>query len=562
MTDKKNKSKGSKILIVFLSFVVLCLVGVVAYILLTTVFVKENLTTMYLASKTSEVMAMDEEGQEVTFVRGLKATVSDRTKKVDEVEYTKFYVDETAYYALPETFVEEKQDAVLETELWAYRTCSVYEDDSSSKLNGILEKGTKIEVTDHSELLEDGTVERYGYEGGYIYAKYLTADETYATSANDSEIAQLMATKTENDYGAGSAADLDYYGMETPTFEDNVMPEVCQSLYLQVGVLGDVDRYIQLAQETNVNTFVIDIRDSYIITYQSDVMKEWSPSSYAAAQYTKEDFKAIVQKCKDAGLYLVARITTFKDVHFMEDHPEYAILNKTENNAPFRYGGAYWPSPYVRDVWEYNVELSKELITDLNFNEVQYDYVRFPEEIDLYADIKDILDLQNTYGESRAQTIQRFLMYAADEVHKVGGYISADVFGETSNDYVCAYGQYWPAVSSVVDAISAMPYPDHFESHAYGISSYVWQVPYQLFTCWGADVANMQAMTPTPAKIRTWLQGYDSIHEPLVIYDNTKIEEQIQGLIDSGIYDGGYIIWNAGSSLDKYYAYREALSKY
>lgn len=557
---KKKKNNVLRYLVLILCFAVLVVAGILAYTFL--VQPKEEKVSMYLASDSNEVMVLDSEGTETKLIRGSEVLVSNQTKKIDEVENTKFYQGENTYYALGDVFVENKEDSVLEKELWTYRVASVYTDEESSKLNGVIEKGTKITITGHSEVQEDGTVERYGYEGGFIYAKYLTSDETYAVSANDSSYAQNMASKTEDTYGAGAASDLDYYGIETPTFENNVMPEVCQTLYLQAGVLGNIDAYIDYAKQTHINTFVIDIRDSHVITFQSDVMKEWSPSSYANAIYSKDEMKNMVQKAKDAGIYVVARMTTFKDVYFMEDHPEYAILDKNDNNSPFQYASAYWPSPFVREVWEYNVELSKELITDLNFNEIQYDYVRFPEEIDYYSDILGVLDLQNKYNETRAQAVQRFLMYAADEVHKVGGYISADVFGETSNDYVCAYGQYWPAISSVVDAISAMPYPDHFEDHAYGISDYVWQNPYQLFVYWGSDVANMQAMTPTPAKIRTWIQAYDSIREPFVEYDNSKIEEQIQGLIDAGIYDNGYILWNSGSSLDKYYSYQTALSKY
>ena len=152
-------------------------------------------------------------------------------------------------------------------------------------------------------------------------------------------------------------------------------------------------------------------------------------------------------------------------------------------------------------------------------------------------------------------------MYACDELHKVGVYVSADVFGETSNDYVCAYGQYWPAISNVVDVISPMPYPDHFLEHAYGIEEVVWEAPYKLLKAWGSQALERQNETPSPARVRTYIQGYDSIYEPYVSYDNSKLEEQINGLIDSGIYDNGYIVWNSGSYIDNYYLYFDALSK-
>ncbi|MBR2578446.1 MAG: hypothetical protein IKE38_05885 [Erysipelotrichaceae bacterium] len=546
--------KKNRILTIVSVILFLLIIGLSVYAML---FMNGNTTPMYLASESSEAVVLDKEGNEVSFVRGKEVGATSRTKKFDEQEYVRIYIDEEEYYVPAEYLVEDKEAAVLEKELWVYRTCTIYEDGESSDIKGLIEKGEAINVTSHTPLKDDGTVDRYGYDGGYILSKYLTADESYAKAPCDS----VFINDTEDPYGAGAASDLDYYPNEKPSFPDNVMPEVCKALYINTYALNDIEEYIDYALSTSVNTFVIDIRDSHIISYASPVMEKYSPSSYAAASFTKEEMTEKVKKCRDAGLYVVARITVFKDSNFMNDHPEYAILDKNDNMRPFRYGSAYWPSAYCREVWEYNIELSKECITDIGFNEIQFDYVRFPEQIDYYADILNALDLQNTYNESRSQAIQRFLMYACDEIHAVGGYVSADLFGETSEGYVCAYGQFLPAISNVVDVISPMPYPDHFSPHAYGIAEFVWEVPYKLLINWGAHTKQMQETIDNPAKVRTYIQGYNSIHEPIVFYDNAKLAEQIQALIDSGIYDG-YIVWNAGSYIDTYMLFRDALTRY
>ena len=44
---------------------------------------------------------------------------------------------------------------------------------------------------------------------------------------------------------------------------------------------------------------------------------------------------------------------------------------------PYYHTGAYWPSPYDRDVWYFNVELAKEAVKEFGFNEINFDYVRF-----------------------------------------------------------------------------------------------------------------------------------------------------------------------------------------
>lgn len=532
----------------------------VIVILLITVLVyrisnKEKLSDAYLAGDTSNVLVYDEDDKEVSLVRGQLVSLSDKTKEKNGNEYHKVYLGDTVYYVYKDNLVLDRESSVLEKSLYVYRTCSVYQDKEGSKLAGLIERGEKINVIGHSPLKDDGSVDRYRFDGGYILSKYLTNDKELLNISNP------FSNDTSNPYGAGSASELDYIGNEKVQIEGNVMPDVCKSLYINKEAMEDIEDYIELAKRTAVNTFVIDIRDAHIVSYKSDIMNERSISSYDAATFTMEDFKAQLDKVKDAGIYMVGRITVFKDKNFMIDHPEFAIADLNDDGKPFTYGGSYWPSPFVREVWEYNVELAKEAVTKLGFNEIEFDYVRFPEQIDYYADKLNALDLQNKYNETRSQAIQRFLMYAVDELHSVGAYVSTDVFGETSNNYVTAYGQYWPAISSVVDVISPMPYPDHFNAHAYNIEEVVWEVPYKLLLAWGKEAKKMQDITPNRARVRTFIQGYNSISRPYVVYDNEKLLDQINGLADAGILDNGYIVWNAGSYIDNYCLYEDALSR-
>ena len=95
----------------------------------------------------------------------------------------------------------------------------------------------------------------------------------------------------------------------------------------------------------------------------------------------------------------------------------------------------------------------------------------------------------------------------------------------------------------------------------YGFKETVWTIPYDLLKHWGTNyVLERQKETTTPAKIRTWIQAYDTIKEPYIKYDSEKISEQIKGLYDAKL-DNGFITWNSGSSLFKYNEIKEALSK-
>ena len=143
-------------------------------------------------------------------------------------------------------------------------------------------------------------------------------------------------------------------------------------------------------------------------------------------------------------------------------------------------------------------------------------------------------------------------MYATDILHQKEVYVSADVFGESAHTYVNSYGQYWGAISNVVDVISAMPYPDHFNINQYGIEEPVWTNPYKLLYTWSKDFAmKRQSEIPTPAIMRTWIQAYNTTKTPAVEYNAEKIKEQIKGLEDGGAV-GGYMTWNSVSSKSKY----------
>jgi len=306
-----------------------------------------------------------------------------------------------------------------------------------------------------------------------------------------------------------------------------------------------VDAYLEVAEGSGINAFVVDIVDGGSVGYAAEVMHKYCPSAAAAAQNTVEAYREAIQKIQNAGYYVIGRITTFNDTYFVKDHPEYAISDKS--GEPKKLSGEYWPTPYSREAWQYKVDLAVEAVELMGFNEIQFDYVRFPDRTGRYEKAGTI-DFHNVYGETKAQAIQRFLMYAADILHEQGAYVSADVYGESAYTYVTAYGQYWAAISNVVDVISGMPYPDHFAASG---SYRPWEHPYDTLYGWGQNVMLRQAETTTPAIVRTWIQAYNAIHEPYTTYGPKAVSAQIRALRDAGC-TGGYMTWNAGASLDKY----------
>ena len=332
------------------------------------------------------------------------------------------------------------------------------------------------------------------------------------------------------------------------------MPEKVKALYLNGSAIRRVDDYINIAKGSNVNAFVVDIKDDYL-SYESDVSKELSPTSYKTALSTVEKFKNSIKKLKDNGYYVIGRITLFKDRSYAIDNKNEAIADLQGNL--YKHNGSYWPSAFSTNCWEYNIKMALESVDLFGFNEIQFDYVRFPDGTSS-LEKENTINIKNKYNISKIQAIQTFLMYATDILHEKGVYVSADVFGESAHEYVNAYGQYWGAISNVVDVISAMPYPDHFLAHQYGISEVVWTVPYKLLTEWCKFAMKRQSEIPTPAIMRTWIQAYNTSKSPQVIYDSEKMKEQIKALDDGGA-TGGFMTWSASSYIPKYEAIVGAL---
>ncbi len=506
----------------------------------------------YVRSETAEATLYTRRFAECgSVVRGTAIEVHGSRTRDDGEKYYEVEFNGERYYMLGDNITVSYADSVVLSDLYVRTPVTLYISPGSSRIAGYAPKGALLSVSGFNGLI-DGEVEMYrvdyGDASGFVYAKYLVGDSETALAVYGGEEAAPNYARG-NSYGGGDAAGLDYYPVEKPVFEDNPMPDEVRSLYLNCMVLGDIDAYIELARGTGVNAFVVDIKEELLPGYPADAMQQYSPTSYAHAQNSYEDYRTAIRKLLDAGFYVIGRITVFKDSYYIADHPECAITD-TYSGAPYLHNGSYWPSAYSRGVWQYTLALAEESVLEMGFNEIQFDYIRFPDRLG-DAEASGRIDLHNIYGESRAQAIQNFLFYACDSLHRLGAYVSCDVFGESAYNYVTAYGQYWPAMSNVADAISAMPYPDHFNAYEFGSSVPVWTVPEFLSYNWGLYAAARQTEIPTPAVARTWLQVYNSIREPYVYYGLEKVAEQISGLYRAGLC-GGYITWCSWSGLDKY----------
>lgn len=306
---------------------------------------------------------------------------------------------------------------------------------------------------------------------------------------------------------------------------------------------------IRLVDETELNAMVIDVKnDEGNVTFkltneeilQDIPVLDQIVQMQAGVRYIR-DIQALMQEVKDHDIYTIARIVCFKDPCLAAAQPELALC-KPDGKPVTDANGLAWVNPYKQEVWEYLTELA-EMAADLGFDEIQYDYVRFPVGSD--ADAADYgVDME---AYPKRQAIQDFLSYAGDRLHEKGCVVTADVFGTIigSETDVQTVGQDYTALGRTVDAISPMVYPSHYANGVFGL-----KVPdaHPYETVSAAMQGSAEELQSIPeaerAVVRPWLQAFTATWVPgHISYNGTQIREQIQAVYDAGYEE--WILWNA-----------------
>jgi hypothetical protein len=300
-----------------------------------------------------------------------------------------------------------------------------------------------------------------------------------------------------------------------------------------------LDRLIALLRDTELNAMVIDAKnDTGQVTYDSDVPL----ANEIGSDDTKPipDMKTLLQKLKQNDIYTIARIVVFKDPYLSGVRKDMAM--RTKSGAVWRDNkGVAWVDPYHPEVQSYNIALAKEAAR-LGFDEIQFDYVRFPEN---GKKVDAEVAFRNDNKLSKAELIEQFLRKAKEELPNVP--ISADVFGLTpSIEDDMGIGQEWNKLSPTIDVISPMVYPSHYRDGALGIDHPDLQ-PYATVRRAMQDALRKNARLgqeqKQPAQIRPWLQDFTATwvrnHQT---YGTVQVKEQIKAAKELGVDQ--FLLWN------------------
>jgi len=332
----------------------------------------------------------------------------------------------------------------------------------------------------------------------------------------------------------------------TPPIESDSRPERApaqiRGIYLTAYAAGNPDRLadlLELAARTEINTFVVDFKTERGVHFPSEVplAQELTRPGHVAIR----DLRGLLVTLRAAGVHSVGRIVVFKDPHLATARPQWAIQTAGGGRWVDREGNL-WVSPWDERVWEYNLSLAEEAAS-AGFDEIQFDYVRFPEA---YPSLP--AQVHSRSRGDRTQAISEFLTEARLRLRPLGVAVSADVFGMSMNDAGdVGIGQQWERLANVVDNILPMVYPSHyFTTHLPGVGRPN-RTPYEtVFTAVGMGVVRRDRLRDagaSPARVIPWLQAFDA---PWVDrdfpYGPDEVRAQVEAVYDVGLDD--WILWD------------------
>jgi len=306
-----------------------------------------------------------------------------------------------------------------------------------------------------------------------------------------------------------------------------------KALYLSFYGIGDKhlrQNALNLLEATELNALVIDVKsDNGKVPYASSV--PLATEIGAQQPRTVRDIHALMTMLREKRIYTIARIVVFKDVLLGAARPDLAV--KTRQGHLWRdRENLIWTDAFRKEVWDYNIDLAVEAAA-LGFDEIQFDYVRFPDAVGLaYA--------QPSTQSSRIAAISGFLMEARRRLTPYNVFLSADIFG-----YVCwnlndtMIGQLLENLAPLLDFISPMLYPSSFQ---FGIPGYRYPVahPYEIVYL-SLERARQRTGLP-PGRFRPWLQAFKDYGFDGRPFTGNEIRAQIRAAKDFG--SNGWMLWN------------------
>jgi len=335
-------------------------------------------------------------------------------------------------------------------------------------------------------------------------------------------------------------------------------PEAVKAIYMTACVAGTPSfraKLLKLANETEINTIMIDVKD-----YTGTISFSIDHPSFAdnvGPGCKVKDMVEFVESLHDNGIYVIARITAFQDPYLAKVYPDWAVKTNSDKTVNWKdRKGISFIDAGNKNMWKYLVDLGLESYA-AGFDEINYDYIRFPSDgnmKDIYFPTSNDILVANVAAKvvgtstvevksGKSIVMRSFFEYLHENFEPTGIPISADLFGMTATNYDdLNIGQVLEDALLNFDFVAPMVYPSHYPTGFNGYKD-VNAHPYDIVK-FSMDFAAKRAVAigESPLKLRPWLQDNDYP----VPYTPAMVRAQIQATYDAGLTS--WMLWDAGNT--------------
>ena len=303
-----------------------------------------------------------------------------------------------------------------------------------------------------------------------------------------------------------------------------------KAIYMNPRITTDNEGFlplVDLIDRTELNALVVDVKELGVYV-ETDVALFRETGAVDAIL----DAAGLLRTLHARGIYAIARHVVFKDDYVAAARPDLAVADKTTGGTWLDFNGGAWLNPFAEEVQEANARFAAELAA-LGFDEVQFDYVRFPSDGDL-----ETMDFgRPVTEEARVEAITGFLALAREQLAPSGTKTAADVFGYTLILEDIGIGQNAARIAEVVDYVCPMVYPSHFPNGSIDVPGHPNDFPTETIAI---SMASGAEMIGDAGKLRPWLQDFSL--GGMSEYGMAEVRAQIDAAEAAGT--SGWMIWD------------------
>ncbi len=296
--------------------------------------------------------------------------------------------------------------------------------------------------------------------------------------------------------------------------------------------------YLQKIQENGGNMVVVDFKETDGHLYYP-TQNQISIAAGGNDRVMFKDPADFIKTAHEKGIYVVARVTCFKDELMAVKKPEWAIRDYKGNiwKSP---EGQSWLDPSLPEVQDYVISVAEE-VSKFGVDEIQFDYVRFPTQ-------GAVNNANYSFDEKKVQKyeiIRDFLKKAREKLNPLNVKLGIDVYGVVAwhDGYDSkSTGQKIEELAPYTDVIYPMIYPSHF-GPGFGGKKNPADEPYYFVS---QSLKLFQKLIgKNPVQLRPWLQGF-ALH--VTNFSPSYMQKQVKAVYNTGF--NSFAIWNAANRYD------------